>query len=724
MNGEINSTINVLPPFKRLCMTIGELPASYLETMTYYESLLWLTKYLSETVIPTINNNAEAVSELQNLYKKLEEYVNNYFTDLNIQTEINNKLDEMAQDGTLENLLSNLFVKNNGTLVASLFYRDCTDFINGITEESQQAPIKGFFQGMTTTPSSIIFAIQPAGSYENKLNYVYLVEISKSTKNVLRESYLELYHANSLAYNDTLKEIYVACNSYINENEQSVNFNRIITVDYTTFTIKDTPTLSNDIIDNLNGEHLMGVSYDNKNDILAVSSKTKLFILDDFETVSEIITLNYNNTAPINNEIFNNETNQQIKLFDNKIYQSRVFGNGLVIYDIDGNVIQNYYDLDVDIPIKLGELETFEIERDGTLYFNTVQRTFQGSIYSFYDRTIFKSNIIKNGYKNFKKISNSLLSGNTLHVNPLTTNNIQVGTTSFPFKSITQALLTCEFNENIPSYIQCDTEANYGIIINRLSKFISINGNNVASFYGIIAQGCNMTISNTIFDLTNDLTLIGENKNIVIENSKYYLNTCTFNGDENNPNNYAIYVSSSDLTLRNSTFNNFVNAFNNNINTNLYLTRLTFTNCTYKYLNSHNLVNIIADSQSIYTDSNPSSYLPFVSRVQLLENTIDENKLIFEENIASKLNIINFSYKIAYSSTNLYFSDTVRKGSFRLTHYCFTDKEFLIDITGSYNDAGHYINLTPKILKREIDGSLTNITSDCTITWYRCYNIY
>ena len=107
MNDKINSTINVLPPFKNFCMTIGELPASYLETMSYYESLLWFTKYLKETVIPTINNNAEAVSELQDLFVKLQNYVNNYFDNLDVQEEINNKLDEMVEDGTLQNILNN-----------------------------------------------------------------------------------------------------------------------------------------------------------------------------------------------------------------------------------------------------------------------------------------------------------------------------------------------------------------------------------------------------------------------------------------------------------------------------------------------------------------------------------------------------------------------------------------------------------------------------------------
>lgn len=92
------SNVENLKPFKKFCMTIGALPSSYLESLTYQELLLWFCDYLQNTVIPTIDNNAEAVKELQNLYIELKDYVDNYFKNLDVQKEINNKLDEMASD--------------------------------------------------------------------------------------------------------------------------------------------------------------------------------------------------------------------------------------------------------------------------------------------------------------------------------------------------------------------------------------------------------------------------------------------------------------------------------------------------------------------------------------------------------------------------------------------------------------------------------------------------
>lgn len=85
----------ILPPFKRLCVSIGVLPSSYVESLSYYECLMWLCKYLQETVVPAVNENAEAVNELIN-----------WFNTLDVQDEIDNKLDEMAESGQLADIIA------------------------------------------------------------------------------------------------------------------------------------------------------------------------------------------------------------------------------------------------------------------------------------------------------------------------------------------------------------------------------------------------------------------------------------------------------------------------------------------------------------------------------------------------------------------------------------------------------------------------------------------
>ena len=95
-----------LRPFSKFIMSIGELPTSYLDSLSYAEQVTWFCDYLQNNVIPAVNNNASALEEVQTLMTQLQEYVDNYFTNLDVQEEINNKLDQMAQDGSLYNIIS------------------------------------------------------------------------------------------------------------------------------------------------------------------------------------------------------------------------------------------------------------------------------------------------------------------------------------------------------------------------------------------------------------------------------------------------------------------------------------------------------------------------------------------------------------------------------------------------------------------------------------------
>lgn len=117
--------VGKLSPFAHFCCTIGNLPTSYMISLTYEEQLLWLCNYLEKTVIPAVNTNAEAVAELQSLYNQLKEYVDNYFNNLDIQEEINNKLNEMAESGELADIISQYL-----NLACLLVYDTKTDLKN------------------------------------------------------------------------------------------------------------------------------------------------------------------------------------------------------------------------------------------------------------------------------------------------------------------------------------------------------------------------------------------------------------------------------------------------------------------------------------------------------------------------------------------------------------------------------------------------------------------
>lgn len=82
------------------------IPLAFDESMSYYETLCGLLHYLKNIIIPTVNNNADAVAELQTLYEELRSYVDDYFKGLDVQEEINNKLDKMAESGQLADIIA------------------------------------------------------------------------------------------------------------------------------------------------------------------------------------------------------------------------------------------------------------------------------------------------------------------------------------------------------------------------------------------------------------------------------------------------------------------------------------------------------------------------------------------------------------------------------------------------------------------------------------------
>lgn len=85
----------MLRPFSRFCIMIGAIPESIIHSLSYEQQLLRLIKFLKTTVIPAIDGNTTAI-------KEIEEWIKN----LDLQDEVNNKLDEMAESGELEEIIS------------------------------------------------------------------------------------------------------------------------------------------------------------------------------------------------------------------------------------------------------------------------------------------------------------------------------------------------------------------------------------------------------------------------------------------------------------------------------------------------------------------------------------------------------------------------------------------------------------------------------------------
>lgn len=178
--------------FRFWCQKV--LPLVYDDSLSYYELLCKVVKYLKD-VISNIDRLRDDIDNLLKAYNMLQEYVNNYFDNLDVQEEINNKLDQMAENGVLQEILDGYlgliqFVDNSDTrerykksvceviasYLSSLYFNRC--LVGQPKNIGNAKPItiynesKGYTQLLTTQPQRFDYsAKQKIGG--NEYNIIY-----------------------------------------------------------------------------------------------------------------------------------------------------------------------------------------------------------------------------------------------------------------------------------------------------------------------------------------------------------------------------------------------------------------------------------------------------------------------------------------------------------------------------------------------------------------------
>lgn len=144
-----NDYINSLQLILRK-LGLWDTPTTFENSLSWYQALKYVLKYMIDTLIPIIQENDNKVNELVELYNDVSDYVNNelqnitdyineelenstnfmnnelsnmtdyinteleditnyvnnYFNNLNVQDEIDNKLDDMLEQGVLTNIIT------------------------------------------------------------------------------------------------------------------------------------------------------------------------------------------------------------------------------------------------------------------------------------------------------------------------------------------------------------------------------------------------------------------------------------------------------------------------------------------------------------------------------------------------------------------------------------------------------------------------------------------
>ena len=235
--------MNNIRPFRFWCQKV--LPLVYDDSLSYYELLCKVVSKLNE-VITNENSLNESFTELKN-------WVENYFDSTDFQEKVNKKLDEMAKDGTLNEIINfekydelqeNIIdlQKNLTTFEKKAITSESTDYVGmgQLTEEVKQA-LTG-----SSTPVVGVNAVNTSNIVDNAVDNTKISPESRSVYLNRLNSYARLNTENKTL---TIKVSGLISGLSFNADEQTlsvpegnsyiyIDSNNIITLDTNSGKIK------------------------------------------------------------------------------------------------------------------------------------------------------------------------------------------------------------------------------------------------------------------------------------------------------------------------------------------------------------------------------------------------------------------------------------------------------------------------------------------------------
>ena len=149
-------------PFRFWCQTV--LPLVYDDSLSYYELLNKVVFYINN-VISDLSATEENVTALATAFENLQKYMNDYFDNLDVQEEIDNKLDEMARDGTLDEIIEPLLedYENDTTERIDAMMRTLTAQVSAFASdiavlEARMDTFTNLAEGSTTGDAELVDA--------------------------------------------------------------------------------------------------------------------------------------------------------------------------------------------------------------------------------------------------------------------------------------------------------------------------------------------------------------------------------------------------------------------------------------------------------------------------------------------------------------------------------------------------------------------------------------
>lgn len=547
--------IDRLTNLQHFCCTVGHLPTSYVASMSFEEQIEFLRHYLDNEIIPKINEIIGSNTELQNSVEDLKKYVDNYFKGLDVQEEINKKLEEMVEDGTLAEIINQeifeeLNTKINKMLLKSeiqsfptlALQRKLRYFVrNGNHPEHVSGEDYPILQGGTYTGNEKMVIVKNRQNKDNELQEISLIDGS-----IIRSAKMDLGHGNSITFNPETKKLYIT--GLIGEDNH-----KLYVVDYLTFTL-ETTLIFNELEEN---EGILAISYDLKSKkyyLMSETGETHYQRLYELNIITQ--ELNFIELLDFDNVLSYTNTNDMM-VYNNVLYVLKYNPMLLAIFDLTSNKLLNIYNINniISQGTPVGELQNISIKYDNDYENLLLSSNRLECIDGFYNMfQFFETNLNTNISENI--IINNFGMNRYLQVDINSTSINPNGTSTRPFKHLSEAVEVLN-SINGSAGIQV-TEGIYPFLyINGVNKKATLgNSGNKFTIQGLQLKNTNgLYIFNAII---NNLSF-NQNVDISVEYSNVRFNAC----DLSSSNVANMYLHNSTIEI--GTMSNvIINSLTNN----------------------------------------------------------------------------------------------------------------------------------------------------------------
>lgn len=518
-----------LTPFKTWVLENFPFIEDDFDAITSYQLWCKIVEY-----VKVIGANEE---KLIKAFTELKDYVDNYFNNLDVQDEINNKLDEMTLDGTLERIINEeIFSDLNDTINQ---VKDVTDTIEPIVYDNEKnlkfptynlgmertmrfirADQYKSMQGFCfSTPNKILVTTWTGADNNNSI----LQEINSTSGIAIRSTQLDYGWTNGITYDSVNNLIYI-----IPRGENSNTYLKTIKIlDYEDLSLINTAVFE---------DYIQSIYFDDKDEELYLLSEYGLRETNGFNIYKVDSRFNILNTINLDISGELNDLNiQNFAVHDNYIYLISSDPKVMLVYNMDGTLFK-IYNLNeyINDLYYSGEYQDIDFLNDDLYLSSSDNVTNSESINQF-----FKVSLTKD-YINRKNINTNVHEGRstTLYVSSSSTSGNPDGSINNKFKSINEAI-RCKGTSNI-----LVVGGTYNGIDIRSKSFVSISRNTDTTDpdYNnddINVKGVEVNYSNNIYleDLTITQDIFNNNGYINLYKSDVVLKDISITG-----NKYGIYV--------------------------------------------------------------------------------------------------------------------------------------------------------------------------------------